>query len=287
MPMTVVCSIALGLPVVANLAAYLTRHRLPRLTRLLLNGSHGLMAAYSFYLLLSLTDMTVSVHYTIGGLRIGFLVDQIGAAVLLILALVGWQTVTCTPKLWTRAGFPTLVTYCISFAAMVLLTLSDSLTGFLAFWVTTDLSAFRIEEWKGFVILYSASFVTLLAALLFFATLGTTEFVVLYEKAEAISPPALTAALICLYIGVAVKTAGFTFSIWTKVSDDPPFPTYLAGTLSYGVAAVIPGVYLLTRVYPLADASLYPSELFIGLTIALILVLLPSLQRLSNPDPPN
>ncbi len=282
MPFILVCSIVLALPVLVNLMAYLTQDRQPKLTRFLVGAAHGLMALFSFLLLLSMTDTTVSVQYTVGSLRVGFFIDQIGASILLILALVGWQTVTSAPQLWTKKGFSTLITYCVSFAALVLLTLSDSLTGFLMFWVIADLSAFRIKEWKGFLLVYSASFITLFAALLFFSTLRTTEFVVLYERAEAIPPSALTFALACLFVGVAVKTAGFTFSIWTRLATETPFQTHFASALSYGLAAAMPGIYLLTRLYPLADAALYPPELFVGLTVTLILLLLPTFQRLSD-----
>ena len=155
---------------------------------------------------------------------------------------------------------------------------------FLFFWALLDLGAFYGQEWepertkrrrmRAFLVLQAASLTVIASAIYLTRSAPTTNFAYLIAHKEVLSPPILTALMMVIFIGVGIKTAGFPFSFWAAVatangSAMPQFP------LIYGVSAVLPGIYLLTRLHPILEHTLVPIPLVLAAAVCVGFVVFP------------
>lgn len=279
----------LFMPLLAAATVPLLQRYLPKYPLLGSTILYGLGFVYSFMLMVLLTESNISHQVMVGGIQFGYYADNLTAAALLIISVVSWQTILCSPKLWrTRDGFVSLFIFSLSNLCLFALILTDNLLFFLLFWSALDLGVFFGREWdksrtttqrlRVFLILQISSALVLGAVTALLASHQTTSFARLIQLREQINPLLLTWVLSIIFLGVGFKTAGFPYSFWSPValfqgSNLPAFP------LVYGVAAVLPGIHLLTRLHPLFYSTLIPVPVILGVAVFAGFALFPFLEN--------
>lgn len=239
----------------------------------------------SFFLLFAAADHGSARYFSWPVVGFGVYLDLLTAAALVIVSVVSLQTILCSPRLWSiRDGFVSFLVFSLSCLALHALILSDNLLVFLFFWALLDFGAFYGQEWepertkrrrmRAFLVLQAASLTVIASAIYLTRSAPTTNFAYLIAHKEVLSPPILTALMMVIFIGVGIKTAGFPFSFWAAVatangSAMPQFP------LIYGVSAVLPGIYLLTRLHPILEHTLVPIPLVLAAAVCVGFVVFP------------
>src|SRR6266498_2637947 len=121
---------------------------------------------------------------------------------------------------------------------------------------------------KAFWVTKAGDVGLLIGIVLLWYQTGTFDFLQLLQLADAGRIPLEGLAVItfCIYLGAAGKSAQFPFHIWLPDAMEGPTPV---SALIHAATMVTAGVYLLTRIMPLFEAS-YDGALYIVLALGMI-----------------
>jgi NADH-quinone oxidoreductase subunit L len=136
----------------------------------------------------------------------------------------------------------------------------------IAFW--TDKESARKAGVKAFIVTRFGDIALLLAVIMLFTTLGTTDI-------NAINSSVGTAGVNWVLIGILIligamgKSAQVPFHVWLPDAMEGPTPV---SALIHAATMVNAGVYLVVRMYPIyaSSAALSTSVLVVGLTSLLV-----------------
>ena len=137
----------------------------------------------------------------------------------------------------------------------------------ISFWFGSDANASAGK--KAFVTNRIGDFGFMIAIFLTFTTLGSIQYVDLFEKAELIAPVTATAIAVLFFVGACGKSAQFPLYLWLPDAMAGPTPV---SALIHAATMVTSGVYLMTRINPvLAQANGWVPDLiaWVGVGTAL------------------
>ncbi len=285
----------LSFPVLGTLSVPLFRRWYPQRPLVGTMVFFTLAFVSSFILLFLAAGQGSARHFVSSLFGFGVYIDLLTAGALVIVSVVSLQTILCSPRLWSiRDGFVSLVIFSLSCLALSALLLSDNLLTFLLFWTLIDVGAFYGQEWepertrqmrwRAFLTLQTASLIVLAAVGILSKSIETTDFAYLVSEKHAVNPLLLTWVMVITFVGVGFKTAGFPYSFWSAVATAsssalPQFP------LIYGISAVLPGIYLLTRLHPVLERTLVPIPLVLAAAVVAGFAAFPLFEPRNQQDP--
>ncbi len=120
----------------------------------------------------------------------------------------------------------------------------------ISFWFTSDANATAGK--KAFLTNRIGDWGFLLAMFLAFATVGTLNYELLFDRVPTIAPVTATAIGLLLFLGAVGKSAQIPLYIWLPDAMAGPTPV---SALIHAATMVTAGVFLMTRVNPILAAG--------------------------------
>ncbi len=271
------------MPLVTTLALPFFHRIIPLYSSVPSTFIYGLFFSYSFFLLVTLTERALVYQTNLYFFRFGLYADKLTAATLLIVSAVCWQTILTSPLLKDgQDGFLAYLSFPLLTLFLSAFLLSDSLIIALVLWLLLDFGVLYGQTWKNsktdehdwkvFLLLQASSFFMLGSGFALWSSQQMSNFSQLAQLASTLSPTMTTAALTIIFIGAGIKLGSFPYSFWTPISVSTQ-SSVQALPLMHGVSAVIPGIYLLTRLSPLYEITTIPIPfLLLGATFLGFLV---------------
>jgi NADH-quinone oxidoreductase subunit L len=120
----------------------------------------------------------------------------------------------------------------------------------ISFWFTSDANATAGK--KAFITNRIGDWGFLVAMFLAFATVGTLNYELLFDRVPTIAPVTATAIGLLLFLGAVGKSAQIPLYIWLPDAMAGPTPV---SALIHAATMVTAGVFLMTRVNPILAAG--------------------------------
>ena len=228
-------------------------------------------------------------------LRIGFMVDQLSAVMLVVVSLI--SLLVQIYSLEYMKGDPRYGWYfavqSLFAASMLTLVLADNLLLLYFAWEGVGLCSFLLighyHERRSAAEAAKKAFVTtrlgdvglLIGAILLWRSVGTFDMSEIFDAAAAgeIDNAYLTVSVILLLLGAMGKSAQFPFHVWLPDAMEGPTPV---SALIHAATMVVAGVYLVARTMPLFEAA--DSALIVVTTVGLITTIMSATMGLVMSD---
>ncbi|HUV05158.1 MAG TPA: NADH-quinone oxidoreductase subunit L [Armatimonadota bacterium] len=205
----------------------------------------------------------------VGGLpiRMGFVVDQLAAVLLVVVAVVALLVqIYSIGYMRGDPGYPRFFAYLSLFsAAMLALAIADNLLLFYVSWELVGLMSYLlIGFWferpaamraakKAFIVTRLGDVGLFLGMVLLFSQTGELNIRAIFESIPALKGvmlfgmPLLTLAGLLIFAGAVGKSAQFPLHVWLPDAMEGPTPV---SALIHAATMVAAGVYLVGRMYP-------------------------------------
>jgi NADH-quinone oxidoreductase subunit L len=226
---------------------------------------------------------------TVGALPLGqlrmplnLLVDDLSAIVVVAVAIVGLAVqLFSTWYLHEDDRFGVFVASVSLFlSAMFLVVLSGDLVLTLIGWEVmgwcsyllighnSRLESARRAATKAFLVTRIADLAFVIGLIILASGVATTSIPVVVDRWQHLSASTLTAALLCLLVGVAGKSAQFPFHDWLPDAMEGPTP---ASALIHAATMVAAGTFVLARIFPIFVLS-DPARLALAVITAITMM---------------
>jgi NADH-quinone oxidoreductase subunit L len=226
---------------------------------------------------------------TVGALPLGqlrmplnLLVDDLSAIVVVAVAIVGLAVqLFSTWYLHEDDRFGVFVASVSLFlSAMFLVVLSGDLVLTLIGWEVmgwcsyllighnSRLEPARRAATKAFLVTRIADLAFVIGLIILASGVATTSIPVVVDRWQHLSASTLTAALLCLLVGVAGKSAQFPFHDWLPDAMEGPTP---ASALIHAATMVAAGTFVLARIFPIFVLS-DPARLALAVITAITMM---------------
>jgi NADH-quinone oxidoreductase subunit L len=226
---------------------------------------------------------------TVGPLPLGqlkmpldLLADDLSAIVVVAVAIVGLAVqLFSTWYLHEDDRFGVFVASVSLFlAAMFLVVLSGDLVLTLIGWEVmgwcsyllighnSRLESARRAATKAFLVTRIADLAFVVGLIMLASGVATTSIPVVIDRWQHLSGSTLTAALLCLLVGVAGKSAQFPFHDWLPDAMEGPTP---ASALIHAATMVAAGTFVLARIFPIFVLS-DPARLVLAVITAITMI---------------
>jgi NADH-quinone oxidoreductase subunit L len=209
-----------------------------------------------------------------GGLTVdfGFLVDPLSVTMALFVTGVGALIhLYSVGYMHGDERYPQFFVYLNLFAfSMLVLVMADSfLLTFLGWEGVGACSYFLISFWferptaatagkKAFVTNRIGDFGFMLAMFLMFASLGSLQYLEVFEGLGTISRTTTTAIALLLFLGAVGKSAQLPLYVWLPDAMEGPTPV---SALIHAATMVTAGVFLMVRISPVLDIAVGAADL--------------------------
>ena len=121
---------------------------------------------------------------------------------------------------------------------------------------------------KAFLVTRIADLAFVIGLIILASGVGTTSIAVVIDKWPGLSGSTLTAALLCLLVGIAGKSAQFPFHDWLPDAMEGPTP---ASALIHAATMVAAGTFVLARLFDIFVLS-DPARLMLAVSTAVTMV---------------
>jgi len=226
---------------------------------------------------------------TVGALPLGqlqiplhLLVDDLSAIVVVAVAIVGLAVQLFSNwYLHEDDRFGVFVASVSLFlAAMLLVVLSGDLVLTLIGWEVMGWCSYLLighnsrresasrAATKAFLVTRIADLAFVIGLIILASGVGTTSIAVVIDKWSGMSGSTLTAALLCLLVGIAGKSAQFPFHDWLPDAMEGPTP---ASALIHAATMVAAGTFVLARIFDIFVLS-DPARLVLAVSTAVTMI---------------
>jgi NADH-quinone oxidoreductase subunit L len=277
-------------PFIASILGLWVARRNQRASALIASGGAVLSLLAGVYLLYAVHNRPFTpLVSTVGPLPLGQLqmplnlfVDDLSAIVVVAVAIVGLAVqLFSTWYLHEDDRFGVFVASVSLFlAAMFLVVLSGDLVLTLIGWEVmgwcsyllighnSRLESARRAATKAFLVTRIADLAFVVGLIILASGVATTSIPVVIDRWQHLSASTLTAALLCLLVGVAGKSAQFPFHDWLPDAMEGPTP---ASALIHAATMVAAGTFLLARLFPIFVLS-DPARFVLAVITAITMV---------------
>jgi NADH-quinone oxidoreductase subunit L len=257
-------------PFIASILGLWVARRNQRASSLIASGGAVLSLLAGLYLLYAVHNKPFTpLVSTVGPLPLGQLqmplnlfVDDLSAIVVVAVAIVGLAVqLFSTWYLHEDDRFGVFVSSVSLFlAAMFLVVLSGDLMLTLIGWEVmgwcsyllighnSRLESARRAATKAFLVTRIADLAFVIGLIILASGVATTSIPVVIDRWQHLPASTLTAALLCLLVGVAGKSAQFPFHDWLPDAMEGPTP---ASALIHAATMVAAGTFVLARLFPI------------------------------------
>ena len=121
---------------------------------------------------------------------------------------------------------------------------------------------------KAFLVTRVADLAFVIGLIILASGVGTTSIAVVIDKWPGLSGSTLTAALLCLLVGIAGKSAQFPFHDWLSDAMEGPTP---ASALIHAATMVAAGTFVLARLFDIFVLS-DPARLVLAVSTAVTMI---------------
>jgi NADH-quinone oxidoreductase subunit L len=277
-------------PFIASILGLWVARRNQRASALIASGSAALSLLAGLYVLYAVHNKPFTpLISTVGPLPLGQLqmplnlfVDDLSAIVVVAVAIVGLAVqLFSTWYLHEDDRFGVFVASVSLFlAAMFLVVLSGDLVLTLIGWEVmgwcsyllighnSRLESARRAATKAFLVTRIADLAFVVGLIILASGVATTSIPVVIDRWQHLSASTLTAALLCLLVGVAGKSAQFPFHDWLPDAMEGPTP---ASALIHAATMVAAGTFFLARLFPIFVLS-DPARFVLAVITAITMV---------------
>jgi len=276
-------------PFVASILGLLVARRLRASAFIASAGAVVSLLAGSYVLYAIHHDPFTSEVSTVGALPLGrlhiplhLLVDDLSAIVVVAVAIVGLAVQLFSNwYLHEDDRFGVFVASVSLFlAAMLLVVLSGDLVLTLIGWEVMGWCSYLLighnsrresasrAATKAFLVTRIADLAFVIGLIILASGVGTTSIAVVIDKWPGLSGSTLTAALLCLLVGIAGKSAQFPFHDWLPDAMEGPTP---ASALIHAATMVAAGTFVLARLFDIFVLS-DPARLVLAVSTAVTMI---------------
>jgi len=277
-------------PFIASILGLWVARRYRRASAFIASGGAVLTLIAGLYVLYAVHNKPYTpVVSTVGALPLGqlqmplnLLVDDLSAIVVVAVAIVGLAVQLFSNwYLHEDDRFGVFVASVSLFlAAMFLVVLSGDLVLTLIGWEVmgwcsyllighnSRLESARRAATKAFLVTRIADLAFVIGLIILASGVRTTSIPVVIATWPHLSSSTLTAALLCLLVGVAGKSAQFPFQDWLPDAMEGPTP---ASALIHAATMVAAGTFVLARLFPIFVLS-DPARLVLAVITAVTMV---------------
>ena len=231
-------------------------------------------------------------------IQIGLYVDQLNAAMLLLVTIVsGFVHIYTIGYMHGEPGYARFFAYIALFTfSMLMLVMADNFLQLFVFWEAVGLCSYLlIGHWydrpsaraaatKAFIVNRVGDFGFLLGILLIFSTFGSLQYQPVFAEAPAMSQSTIdllgavgggwevsVMTLICLllFLGAVGKSAQVPLHVWLPDAMEGPTPI---SALIHAATMVTAGVFMVARLSPLYNLSPMAMDV-VAVTGALTMIL--------------
>jgi NADH-quinone oxidoreductase subunit L len=277
-------------PFIGSILGLWVARRNQRASSLIASGGAVLSLLAGLYLLYAVHNKPFTpLVSTVGPLPLGQLqmplnlfVDDLSAIVVVAVAIVGLAVqLFSTWYLHEDDRFGVFVSSVSLFlAAMFLVVLSGDLVLTLIGWEVmgwcsyllighnSRLESARRAATKAFLVTRIADLAFVIGLIILASGVATTSIPVVIDRWQHLPASTLTAALLCLLVGVAGKSAQFPFHDWLPDAMEGPTP---ASALIHAATMVAAGTFFLARLFPIFVLS-DPARFVLAVITAITMV---------------
>jgi len=288
-PVSLAVRLVVLVPFVASILGLLVARRRRASAFIASAGAVVSLLAGSYVLYAIHHDPFTSEVSTVGALPLGqlqvplhLLVDDLSAIVVVAVAIVGLAVQLFSNwYLHEDDRFGVFVASVSLFlAAMLLVVLSGDLVLTLIGWEVMGWCSYLLighnsrresasrAATKAFLVTRVADLAFVIGLIILASGVGTTSIAVVIDKWPGLSGSTLTAALLCLLVGIAGKSAQFPFHDWLPDAMEGPTP---ASALIHAATMVAAGTFVLARLFDIFVLS-DPARLVLAVSTAVTMI---------------